>query len=90
MGIKGEDIWKALGVGKTNTFSRELVETKFLWGKNKWEALRVLEYISSVQGRRWVGVETRWEEEKKNLENQGYKEEKHPLYWTEYHLVKRL
>jgi len=91
VGIRRGNVWEALAVGKTNPFSQELVETRFLWGENKWEALRVLEYISSVQGRRWVGVETESEEEKQALERQGYtKVEKNPLYWTLYHLIKKL
>ncbi len=90
IGIENGNRWEGIVIGKTNEFSQEIVETRFLWGKEKIKALKSLEYIASTQGRKWIGVETESKEEAEEFKKSGYREEKNPLYWTEYHLLKPL
>jgi len=80
------------GIGKVNDRNRDLIEVDFLAGDDatRLALLSHLEYQSSKEGARWLGVATRKKAFVNKLSARGYEIAHLPEWWTLYHMVKDL
>lgn len=93
LGVEGGEGWRGIGIGKDNKYCAELLEIKFIWAETVKDKLRIIkgfEYMASTFGKRWVGIATADERFLSLLLKNEYRDEKNPIFWTQYNMEKIL